>query len=276
MIESSSLGFDSKPLSGVYSGYNANEFNFNAMFLNYIDFRTKLQNSAYAIYANLFQQLFSSNPLFTGGSSSDVSSTQRKIEIELPENISNIIQYFFIGDTNTIDQNAILTLKTSFEILLNCPKKEILEKFIKIDNNKKSTPIVDATLYSLYSKYPLIFHIYPGLFIDERNAFLTKNKMTEFTFIENYNKEYSTLEETEIEPYIPRDTISENPVLDKTPELEDNRNLLEEETVGQQPILAKGGMKKTNKKRRIYRNKKTNKKRRTYRNKKYFRKTRKY
>jgi len=305
IIDSNQIGFDEKQLTGEYEGYNANEFNFNVLFLNYIDFKIKKnpEDSEFILYKDLFDQLFPKKT-FVGGSTTDtdaniVSEDTREISIELPESVSTIIGYFLKDDSDNseiteINHSSINMMKTTFEILLNCSNKSILDKFKKIITYKNPAivnstldAIVNSTLKGLYRNYPLIFHIYPALFISERAYFFEKSNSTEIVIIQNYiemnNKNTIKKEKNDdsnVDEELSHDKkkdynhklFKENSLFDET------NNLLrrESERLNTAAAIYGGSKTKKTKKRRTYRNKKTNKKRRTYRNKKYLRKTRKY
>jgi hypothetical protein len=313
IIDSNQIGFDEKQLTGEYEGYNANEFNFNVLFLNYIDFKIKKnpEDSEFILYKDLFDQLFPKKT-FVGGSTTDtdgniVSEDTREISIELPEFVSTIIGYFLKDDSDKseiteINHSSINMMKTTFEILLNCPKKLILDKFNKIITNTKpaivntaivNTVIVNTTLEGLYRNYPLIFHTYPALFIDKRTSFFNTSKQTEIDIIKNYietnnkkmikkeNDEDSYVDDTSVTPYSTNtsDSLLTNDNDDELLQQEIlQREILQRENLFNaiKPNTVRVGAGKKTKKRHTYRNKKTNKKRRTYRNKKYVRKTRKY
>jgi hypothetical protein len=155
IIERNKVSFDYKNLEGEYFGYNANEFNFNMMLYCYFDYKMN-KESEYSEYADLFNQLFSDTNLFTQrrGGSNNVS------ELELPENVSNIVNYFFTYDLGSTSKY----MKTALEILLNPPKIDVLKKLRDILSLNETQQTKKKELFGeLNENYKILYDIYPAI-----------------------------------------------------------------------------------------------------------------
>jgi hypothetical protein len=218
LIESNNIGFDDKKLTDDFIGYNANEFNFNMVLLYY--FENKLNTRNFADVAvgdeylpgtksnskklpnkhdgldNLFKQLFKTvklNYIISGGagSSSESSIIETNDNIELPDTINTIIEYFFTDDKVNI--NNVKTMKTNFEILLNTPSDllrdlRMLKEEIKTGKTNIIQKINDNQIYPNLKKYFNI--IYPNLLtFEEKLAYerLTNTINYELPIIDKEN-----------------------------------------------------------------------------------------
>ena len=165
VIERNKIGFDKKELTDEYLGYNANEFNFNMLLLSYFDFKLYKEESQYVGYENLFNQLFSDSDLFYVSRGSRGGGTEENSVVNLPDNISTTIDYFFGTDDSKKQNNE---MKTTLEILINPPKKNILSELKDIMKGDK------GKILSLSNKYPLLYVIYPSILgtapIKDRNG----------------------------------------------------------------------------------------------------------
>jgi hypothetical protein len=152
LIDMNVISFNSAELTDEFTGFNANQFNFNKVLLLYLEDRINKMNTDQPKpptnlpeFGSLFKQLFKKTgiAITSGGGETD--------SIFFPENISFIVNSFFNKNNVSID-SKIIQFKRNMNFVLNTPTAREIITIIQMQKEQAKLLIQDENFEEKFER----------------------------------------------------------------------------------------------------------------------------